>query len=102
MDLLLPSPSEELRKKLLQEELKLRKKQPEHWAKTKYRKYARPFKPAPTERIYAEEPHEIENAAAKKSVSLKNKSAKKSAKKSKSSKRPAKKHSGKKSAKKKR
>ncbi len=33
-------PSEELRKKLLKQELKLRKKQPEHWAKTKYRKYA--------------------------------------------------------------
>lgn len=33
-------PSEELRKKLLKEELKLRKKQPEHWAKSKYRKYA--------------------------------------------------------------
>lgn len=33
-------PSEELRKRLLQQELKLRKKQPEHWAKTKYRKYA--------------------------------------------------------------
>ncbi|HIH07831.1 MAG: hypothetical protein J4224_02560 [Candidatus Diapherotrites archaeon] len=39
-------PSEELRKKLLAEELKLRKKQPEHWAKSKYRRYARPFKPA--------------------------------------------------------
>ena len=38
----LPGPSEELRKKLLAEELKLRSKQPEHWAKTKYRKYARP------------------------------------------------------------
>lgn len=36
-------PSEELRKKLLRQELKLRKKQPEHWAKTKYRKYA--FRP---------------------------------------------------------
>lgn len=32
--------SEELRKKLLAQELKMRKKQPEHWAKTKYRKYA--------------------------------------------------------------
>ena len=38
-------PSEELRKKLLKQELKMRKKQPEHWAKTKYRKYAlRPLK----------------------------------------------------------
>ncbi len=36
----LDSPSEELRLALLKEELKLRKKQPEHWAKTKYRKYA--------------------------------------------------------------
>jgi len=35
--------SEKLRKKLLEEEMKLRKKQPEHWAKTKYRKYAKPY-----------------------------------------------------------
>jgi hypothetical protein len=33
-------PSEELRLKLLAEEQKLRSKQPPHWAKTKYRKYA--------------------------------------------------------------
>ena len=33
-------PSEELRKKLLKEELRLRKKQPEAWTKTKVRKYA--------------------------------------------------------------
>lgn len=39
----LGKPSEELRKKLLKQELRLRKKQPEHWAKTKYRKYA--FRP---------------------------------------------------------
>ncbi|HZX19746.1 MAG TPA: hypothetical protein VFF13_01905 [archaeon] len=32
--------SEELRLKLLKEELKLRKKQPEAWTKTKYRPYA--------------------------------------------------------------
>jgi hypothetical protein len=31
---------EELRMRLLQEEFKLRKKQPEPWTKTKYRKYA--------------------------------------------------------------
>lgn len=31
---------EELRQRLLQEEFKLRKKQPEAWTKTKYRKYA--------------------------------------------------------------
>ncbi|MCR4369325.1 MAG: hypothetical protein NUV67_05465 [archaeon] len=36
-------PSEQMRQKLLEEELKLRSKQPEHWAKTKYRKYAKPF-----------------------------------------------------------
>ena len=36
----LPPPSEELRKKLLEQELAMRAKQPEHWAKTKYRKYA--------------------------------------------------------------
>lgn len=37
---LLPPPSEELRKKLLKQELSLRSKQPPHWAKTKYRKYS--------------------------------------------------------------
>ncbi len=31
---------EEMRSKLLEEEFKLRKKQPEAWTKTKYRKYA--------------------------------------------------------------
>lgn len=36
----MPRPSEALRKRLLAEELKLRSKQPPHWAKTKYRKYA--------------------------------------------------------------
>ena len=61
METIFPQPSEELRKKLLLEELKLRKKQPEHWAKTKYRKYAKPFKP-PEQRVYAEEHHEIEKA----------------------------------------
>lgn len=40
---ILGPPSEALRRRLLAEELKLRKKQPEHWAKTKYRKFARPF-----------------------------------------------------------
>ena len=35
--------TEKMRQQLLAEELKLRKKQPEHWAKTKYRKFARPF-----------------------------------------------------------
>ena len=33
-------PTEELRLALLKEELKLRKKQPEAWTKTKFRKYA--------------------------------------------------------------
>ena len=37
------NPSEALRKRLLEEEMKLRGSQPEHWAKTKYRKYAKPF-----------------------------------------------------------
>ena len=32
--------SEDLRLKLLEEERKLREKQPEAWTKTKYRKYA--------------------------------------------------------------
>ena len=36
-------PSEKLRQLLLNQELRLRKKQPEHWAKTKYRKYAKPY-----------------------------------------------------------
>ncbi|VVC00011.1 Uncharacterised protein [uncultured archaeon] len=36
-------PSEKLRQQLIEQELRLRKKQPEHWAKTKYRKYAKPF-----------------------------------------------------------
>jgi len=36
--------SEDLRMQLLKEEQKLRKKQPEHWAKTKYRKYAEKMK----------------------------------------------------------
>ena len=31
---------EEMRLQLLQEEFKMRKKQPEPWTKTKYRKYA--------------------------------------------------------------
>lgn len=44
-------PSEKLRKILLNEELKLRKKQPEHWAKTKYRKYAKPYTPEELERV---------------------------------------------------
>jgi hypothetical protein len=37
---LLPVASEELRLKLLKQELKLRKKQPTAWTKTKFRKYA--------------------------------------------------------------
>ncbi|MCR4335423.1 MAG: hypothetical protein NUV57_02700 [archaeon] len=43
--------SETLRKKLLEEELKLRQKQPEHWAKTKYRKYAKPYTEEEKEKI---------------------------------------------------
>ena len=39
----LGKPSEKLRRMLLEQELRLRKKQPEHWAKTKYRKYAKPY-----------------------------------------------------------
>ena len=45
------APSESLRKKLLEEELRLRTKQPEHWAKTKYRKYAKPFSLEEMEKI---------------------------------------------------
>lgn len=39
-DLLGVDPTEELRLDLLKQELKLRKKQPEAWTKTKYRPYA--------------------------------------------------------------
>jgi hypothetical protein len=35
-----PKATEELRKKLLEQELLMRSKQPPHWAKSKYRKYA--------------------------------------------------------------
>ena len=45
MDSLLGRPSEKLRRMLIQEELKMRSKQPEHWAKTKYRRYAKPYTP---------------------------------------------------------
>lgn len=44
-------PSEKLRQLLLEQELRLRKKQPEHWAKTKYRKYAKPFTEEELEKI---------------------------------------------------
>lgn len=44
-------PSEKLRKMLIEQELKMRKKQPEHWAKTKYRKYAKPFTELELEQI---------------------------------------------------
>lgn len=37
---LLPVASEELRRKLLRQEFRLRKKQPTAWTKTKFRKYA--------------------------------------------------------------
>ncbi|MEK6941753.1 MAG: hypothetical protein AABW85_02765 [archaeon] len=37
---MLMKPSEELRLKLLKQEFRLRKKQPEAWTKTKFRKYA--------------------------------------------------------------
>ena len=47
----LGKPSEKLRQLLLSQELKMRKKQPEHWAKTKYRKYAKPFTDEELEKI---------------------------------------------------
>ncbi len=46
-------PTEKLRRKLLDQEMRLRKKQPEHWAKTKYRKYAKPFTEEELEKIKA-------------------------------------------------
>ncbi len=39
-EIFLQPPTEELRLKLLKQEFKLRKKQPEAWTKTKFRKYA--------------------------------------------------------------
>ncbi len=40
MSRIAPLVDDELRMQLLQEEFKMRKKQPEPWTKTKYRKYA--------------------------------------------------------------
>ncbi|HZX33919.1 MAG TPA: hypothetical protein VFF09_00920 [archaeon] len=91
------SPSEELRKKLLAEELKLRKKQPEHWAKTKYRKYAKPFTPEELERIKEYDRKRRGNAPAvkgNKKAALKSRGKSKKAAKSR-----AKKTAGKKSGK---
>lgn len=50
---MLMKPSEELRLKLLKQEFRLRKKQPEAWTKTKFRKYAnfRTKKKDPAEEI---------------------------------------------------
>ncbi|HIH09599.1 MAG TPA: hypothetical protein HA254_02910 [Candidatus Diapherotrites archaeon] len=45
------TPNEKMRKKLLEEEFKLRKKQPEHWAKTMYRKFAKPYTAQEMEKI---------------------------------------------------
>ena len=47
----LGSPTEKMRKLLLEEELKLRKKQPRHWATDKYRKYAKPYTEQELEKI---------------------------------------------------
>ncbi|HZX19916.1 MAG TPA: hypothetical protein VFF13_02795 [archaeon] len=48
---MLGTATEELTRQLLEQEQKLRKKQPEHWAKTKYRKYAKPFTKQELEQI---------------------------------------------------
>ncbi|MFH1586971.1 MAG: hypothetical protein ABID38_03895, partial [Candidatus Diapherotrites archaeon] len=66
----MPPPSEEFRKKLLEEELKLRSKQPQHWAKSKYRKYAKIFRPT-------EEPEEPKKAVKRKAVKKVKKTVKK-------------------------
>ena len=69
-------PSEKLRRMLLEQELKLRKKQPEHWAKTEYRKYAKPYTPEELEKLKEmEKQRTAEKKAAKKTT--KGKSAKK-------------------------
>ncbi|MFH1256710.1 MAG: hypothetical protein V1494_05475 [Candidatus Diapherotrites archaeon] len=101
-DEILPKPSEELRMKLLKEELKLRKKQPQHWAKTKYRKYAKQMK---KEDIIAEaqgKPAKKAKRKKKKLKKVKKKKAKKIAKKTKAKRGKAKKSRAKKRKKKKR
>ncbi len=62
------SVSEALRQKLLKEEFKLRKKQPEAWTKTKYRKFAlfNTGQKKPKPKIQIEEEHELEAKDAKK------------------------------------
>ncbi|MAG18114.1 MAG: hypothetical protein CL944_01415 [Candidatus Diapherotrites archaeon] len=69
--------NETLRKKLLEEEMKLRKKQPEHWAKTKYRKYAKPFTEAEKEKIKELEKKRKETASKTKKTIVKKKTKKK-------------------------
>lgn len=69
----MPRPSEKFRQLLIQQELAMRKKQPEHWAKTKYRKFARPF----TE----QELEQIKENDAKRKVARKGKKSKKKQKK---------------------
>ncbi|MBI5553901.1 MAG: hypothetical protein HY917_04130 [Candidatus Diapherotrites archaeon] len=53
IDFLRP-PTEEMRLKLLQEEFKLRKKQPEAWTKSKFRPYAN-FRSKRLEKLVVEE-----------------------------------------------
>ena len=91
------APSESLRKKLLEEELRLRTKQPEHWAKTKYRKYAKPFTPEELERI---KEYDRKRTGARPVVKKEKKRARKSKKwNRKAAKKTAKKTAGKKSGK---
>ncbi|MEK6957672.1 MAG: hypothetical protein AABW99_01700 [archaeon] len=78
----LSGPSEELRLALLKEELKLRKKQPEHWAKTKYRKYAMLLSRTEMKNLNAAEEEVQKAAAAKPKRPKKRKHKKTAAKKS--------------------
>lgn len=62
---MLLKPSEELRQQLLKQELRLRKKQPQAWTKTKFRKYAnfRTRKKEPTDVL--QQKKELSQATAK-------------------------------------
>ena len=95
--MVLGKPSEKMRIALLKAEMRLRKKQPEHWAKTKYRKYAKPFTPEELERI---KEYDRKRTGARPVVKKEKKRARKSKKwNRKAAKKTAKKTAGKKSGK---
>ncbi len=75
MEMELGRPSEKIRRMLIEQELTLRKKQPEHWAKTKYRKYAKPYTPEELEKLKdMDKRRKIERRAKKKTKTKKRKS----------------------------